>query len=323
MKKIELIDTELGIDAYRERFHDSCADLPEGIALRLTEGCRLPTREPVSHKYSYGRALIIGGATGFSGAPVLAANACERSGAGLTHLMVPESIYTVAATKCDGAVVTPLKATASGTVSAETEDEILTVLEHASACAIGPGLGHDRDTRRIVRSVIRSAACPLVLDADALTICGRNMTFLRDCGVPVILTPHEGEFGRLGGDLSEGRLKGALKFTAEYPNVILVLKGYGTLVCAGHEVSVNATGGPAMAKGGSGDVLCGMICSLMAQGFDPAESARCGVYLHGLAGDLAEAEYGEYSLAPSDLIRKIPAAFQSAAGVPTYIAPTV
>ena len=270
---------------------------------------RLPQRKPVSHKYSYGRALIIAGSVGFSGAPVLAANACERSGAGLTHLVVPDAIYPIAASRCDGAVVTPLQSTAGGSLSTHALDRLLPLLERADACVIGPGLGLFDDSEKIVAEIMHAAKCPLVLDADALTICGRTPELLSSCGAPLILTPHEGEFRRLGGDLSGGRLAGALSFCAKH-EVILILKGYGTLVCRGDEVSVNPTGSPAMAKGGSGDVLCGILCALLAQGFDPLFSSRCAVFLHGLAGDLARDALGEYCVTPSDLIRFLPGAFR-------------
>ena len=270
---------------------------------------RLPQRKPVSHKYSYGRALIIAGSVGFSGAPVLAANACERSGAGLTHLVVPDAIYPIAASRCDGAVVTPLQSTSGGSLSTHALDRLLPLLERADACVIGPGLGLFDDSEKIVAEIMYAAKCPLVLDADALTICGRTPELLSSCGAPLILTPHEGEFRRLGGDLSGGRLAGALSFCAKH-EVILILKGYGTLVCRGDEVSVNPTGSPAMAKGGSGDVLCGILCALLAQGFDPLFSSRCAVFLHGLAGDLARDALGEYCVTPSDLIRFLPGAFR-------------
>ncbi len=269
----------------------------------------LPGRKNVSHKYSYGRALILAGSTGFSGAPVLAANACERSGAGLTHLAVPESIYSIAASRVDGAVVTPLPADETGAMSAKALDRILPLLRRADACVIGPGLGTGKEAGEVVLNVIRSAECPLVLDADALTVCGRNMKLLEEARVPLILTPHEGEFKRIGGDLTAGRLSAVRKFCARFPDVILVLKGYGTLVARGESIAVNPTGGPAMAKGGSGDVLCGILCALLAQGFEPLFSARCGVFLHGLSGDLACRDLGEYSVTPSDLIGHLPEAF--------------
>lgn len=309
---------KLSIEEYKRRYGDQDGTAEEGFALYETESedCRLPKRKANTHKYSYGRALIIGGCVGFSGAPGLAANACERSGAGLTHLMIPESIYAIAAARCDGAVVTPLEADGAGTLSAGALDRILPYLETAAACAVGPGLGQGEGAHRIVEELLRRAACPLILDADALTICGKKPELLANCKVPVILTPHEGEFRRLGGNLESGRLSGARRFTAEHGNAILILKGYGTLIASGERVTVNPTGSPAMAKGGSGDVLCGILCALLAQGFEPVIAARSAVYLHGLAGDLACSALGEYSLTPSDLIRFLPEAFKSVCGEP-------
>lgn len=304
---------KLSIETYKAKYFDPDAVTEEGFNLYETEAwdCRLSKRKPNTHKYSYGRALIIGGCVGFSGAPVLAANACERSGAGLTHLMVPESIYPIAAARCDGAVVTPLETDGEGAFSTEAPERILPYLETAAACVAGPGLGQGEGAQKIVEALLCRAGCPLILDADALSICGKNPELLTACKSPLVLTPHEGEFRRLGGSLEGGRLAGARRFTKEHGNVILVLKGYGTLIASGESVTVNPTGSPAMAKGGSGDVLCGILCALLAQGFEPLFSARAAAYLHGLAGDLACAALGEYSLTPSDLIRFLPEAFKT------------
>lgn len=306
----------LSIGQYADRYGDPSVPGEDSLVLTEAEAAdyTLPRRARSSHKYSYGRALLIAGCRGYSGAPVLAANACERGGAGLTQLMVPESIYTEAALRCDGAVVTPLPAAETGGLALDALPQILGPLKRARACAIGPGLGAGAEAGELVRALLREAACPLVLDADALNACAAEPALLDACRAPLILTPHEGEFRRLGGDLSGGRLAAARRFTATHPGLILVLKGYGTLICRDGEAAVNPTGGPAMAKGGSGDVLCGLICALLAQGFDPWFSARCGAYLHGLAGDLAAGELGEYCLAPSDLIRWLPRAFRAVTG---------
>ena len=301
---------KLANEEYAERFGDRAEGVSCSLFLAEASDISLPERKVHTHKYSYGRALILAGSTGYSGAPVLAANACEKSGAGLTHLLVPESIYAIAASRCDGAVVTPCPASESGSFSPESLSAILPLLKKADACVIGPGMGTGEASATIVEAVIRSADCPLVLDADALTVCARNRHLLSACHSPVIITPHEGEFTRLGGDLSSGRLSGALSFISTYPDLILILKGYGTLTVYGDEVTVNPTGGPAMAKGGSGDVLCGILCALLAQGMSPYGAAYAAVYLHGLAGDLACKDTGEYSLTPSDIIHFLPKAFQ-------------
>lgn len=304
---------------YGEMFSEPVDDdlLSYPVHLAQPSDFHLPGRRTKSHKYSYGRAVIIGGSSEYTGAPVLAANACERSGAGLTRLMVPESIHTIAAVKVDGAVVMPLRATERGQIDETAIPVILEQLKRAGACVIGPGLGMDDAVHTVVESVIFEAECPLVIDADALTICGRNMELLRSRRFPTLLTPHSGEFRRIGGNLSRGRLEAAVTFTEQNPNMVLILKGYGTLIGYRGEITVNPTGSPAMAKGGTGDVLSGVLCALLAQGFAPAEAAKYAVYLHGLAGDLAKEEFGEYSVTPTDLIRALPAAFKSiAAGRP-------
>lgn len=300
----------LTVAQYTEKYQDPADVLPDICLHEITaEDCALPKRPHVSHKYSYGRALILAGARGYAGAPALAANACERSGAGLTWLMVPESIYPIAASRCDGAVVLPLPAAVDGGFAARAARQAEDALSKANAVLIGPGLGTGAEAQALVKTVLEKAACPLIVDADGLRIFADEPALLDACRVPLILTPHEGEFRRLGGDLTHGRLAGALRFTAEHPDVLLILKGYGTLVCQGEDLTVNPSGGPAMAKGGSGDVLGGMLCALLAQGFEPLPAARTAVYLHGLAGDLAAQELGEYALAPSDLIRYLPRAF--------------
>ena len=305
----------LPLEEYSERFDDkSRPAVPFSLTLTEAADLSLPRRAPRSHKYTYGRAVLIAGCRGFSGAPVLAANACERAGAGLTHLLVPESIYTVAAARCDGAVVTPLPSGDDGGFSLSAAGALRPVLKTADVCCIGPGLGVGPGSAALAEAVLAYGRCPLILDADALRVCAAQPALLDNYGAPVILTPHEGEFLRMGGRLDDGRLAGALRFTREHPGVILVLKGHGTLVCRGGEAAVNPRGTPAMAKGGSGDVLAGVLAALLAQGFDAWFAARCAVYLHGLAGELAAGKLGEYCVTPSDLTAALPEAFRAVAG---------
>ena len=214
---------KLANEEYAERFGDRAEGVSCSLFLAEASDISLPERKVHTHKYSYGRALILAGSTGYSGAPVLAANACEKSGAGLTHLLVPESIYAIAASRCDGAVVTPCPASDSGSFSPESLSVILPLLKKADACVIGPGMGTGEASATIVEAVIRAADCPLILDADALTVCARNRHLLSASHSPVIITPHEGEFTRLGGDLSSGRLVGALSLVAAFPALILIL----------------------------------------------------------------------------------------------------
>lgn len=283
------------------------------IYITTPADCHLPKRDPFTHKYSYGRALIIAGCRGFSGAPCLAANACERSGAGLTTLMVPQSIYDIAAIKTDGAVVLPLPCHDGGNLSAEGIGEILKRLGQASACLIGPGLGQNEDIDKIVEAVLLTARCPVILDADGINALGRHIDLLDKTNAPVILTPHEGEFARISSELNRGRMPAAHGFAREH-NCTLILKGHCSIVTDGSSVYINTTGGPALAKGGSGDVLAGILTALIAQGFDTLFSARAAAYLHGLAGDIAAESTGDYSLAPSDVISALPAAFKTSIG---------
>ncbi len=314
MKK--LTGKEYG-DLFSETVDSALLSYPVNLA--EASDCILPKRKAKSHKYSYGRALIIGGSAQYSGAPALAANACEKSGAGLTRLMVPEGIHTIAAIKCDGTVVTPLQETGTGHIDEASIPMILEHLKKSSACVIGPGLGLEESVQTVVESVIFEAECPLVIDADALTITGKNMDLLQSRRFPTILTPHAGEFKRLGGNIAAGRLEAVVKFTQMYPNLVLILKGYGSLIGFRGEITVNPTGSPAMAKGGSGDVLSGILCGLLAQGIASADAAKCAVYLHGLAGDLAKEKFGEYSVTPGDLIRALPEAFKTVAeSVPDF-----
>ena len=300
---------ELTASAYSSQFSDP---VPEKLRIRLTESkdLKLPERPERGHKYDVGRALIIAGSLGYSGAPVLAANACERMGAGLTQLIVPRSIYSIAAEKCDGVVVTPAADDSVGFAPGAL-NTVLDALQKADACLIGPGIGRGDGAKSLVMRILREAKCPLILDADALTHAGLYPRLLDMCPAPLLLTPHEREFERLGGSLAEGRAAGARAFTAAHEKTILVLKGYGTLVCSRKQLFVNPTGSNALAKGGTGDVLAGMLCALLAQGAEPTMAARCAVYLHGLAGDLCAEKLTAYGVAPSDLLRVLPQAIKT------------
>ena len=303
---------QLPLEEYAALFADDSRPTGEfSLALAERGDTPLPRRSIRGHKYTFGRALLAAGCRGYTGASVLAANACERSGAGLTQLLVPESIYPIAAARIDGAVVTPLASDAAGGFSPEASDAFRALLERADAACVGPGFGTGEGASALAETALRHGECPLVVDADALRACAARPEVLDGYGAPVLLTPHEGEFRRLGGALDAGRLAGALDYTRRHPRVILILKGHGTLICRGNAAVVNPTGTPAMAKGGSGDVLSGVLTALLAQGFDAWVAARCAVYVHGLAGEIAARKLGEYCVTPSDLIAALPEAFRA------------
>ena len=271
----------------------------------------LPRRKRESSKQDYGRLLLVGGCAGYSGAPTLASRAAVRAGAGLVHLAVPESIYTVAAVKNDEAMVMPLPADAAGRFASNAADGLSGLLEKCDALCIGPGLGRSAELTALVERLLLAAPCPVVLDADALYALGRlGPDILRGTRHPAVLTPHEGEFVHsLGRGISPDRVTAAVEYARE-KRCVLVLKGAHTVVAfPDGNYYVNQTGNPGLARGGSGDALTGITGALLCQ--FPAEMAvPLAVYLHGLAGDLAAEKYGEYGMTITDVISQLPMAMK-------------
>ena len=274
----------------------------------------LPKRQPDSHKGNYGRCLIVAGSVGYTGAPALAARAASRMGAGLVYLGVPNQIYDIMAVKLDEEMPFPLPGDKDGRLAANAAGEILRRANQCDVCLIGPGLGRSPEITELVNSVIRLVERPIVLDADGLNAIADNTGILAEAAGPLILTPHPGEFARLGGDLSSSdRLNAARAFAHEH-GCVLVLKGHRTITALPDGTAyINTTGGPAMAKGGSGDVLAGMIAALIGQKLPLADAVITAVYLHGLAGDMCSAENGEYSVTAGDIVSMLPKAAKSIA----------
>lgn len=270
----------------------------------------LPRRDPAGHKGNFGKVLCVCGSVGYTGAPIFASRAAVRTGAGLVFLAVPKSVWPVAAVKSDEAMPFPLPETADGKLSLLAEESIRQRASDCDAVLIGCGLGRDWQTDALVRNLL-SIEKPLVLDADGLNALGQNVELLQKRTAPTVLTPHEGEFLRLGGDLSRGREAAAAAFSRNY-GVYLVLKGHHTLVAAPDGcMAVNGTGNSGMAKGGSGDVLAGMLLSLLGQGCEAYDACCAAVWLHGRAGDLAAADKGERGMTPTDLLEQIPYAMKN------------
>lgn len=284
--------------------------MPDPIAVNQTLASRLlPRRDRTAHKGDFGRVHIFGGSVGYTGAPVLAALGALRTGAGLVYLSVPEDIYAIEATRCLEAMPSPLPKGEAGIEAAKR------ALAGKDAVLIGPGLGRSAWAEELVLTLLEAAQCPVVLDADGLNAAAAHIDKLDGRDMPTVLTPHEGEFARLGGDLSLGREEAARTFAQKH-RCILVLKGRGTLTALPDgALFVNTTGNPGMATGGSGDVLAGMILSLLGQGLAPADAAAAAVWLHGRAGDLAAADKGEYGMLPSDLVEQVPYAIREITGV--------
>lgn len=263
----------------------------------------LPDRPLNSHKGSYGKILLLCGSLGYTGAAAMAAMGALRCGAGLVYLGVPESIYVIEAVKLLEPVVFPLS-DANGMFSADSIPEVLTHLEGKDAVLIGPGIGISGGTRDVVEAVLCNFNGPVVLDADGINLLAGHTDILRGRQADTILTPHSGEFARIGGR-SGDRVNAAAKLAREL-NSVIVLKGHGTVITDGISVYRNPTGNPGMAVGGSGDVLSGMITALVGQKIPPLEAAACGAWLHGKAGDLCAENMGQYGMLPSDMLTVLP-----------------
>lgn len=264
----------------------------------------LPDRNPWGHKGNFGKLLLLCGSRGYTGAAFFAAMGALRSGAGLVFLGVPESIYGIEAVKLNEPVIFPLP-DAGGRLSADAVPEILTRLPQMDAVLVGPGLGQSEGTLAVVRAVLEKAECPVVVDADGINVLSAHRDLLRGRKLPTILTPHDGEFARLGGVIGEDRMAAAAALAEELGCVVL-LKGHETCITDGTDGYLNPTGNPGMAVGGSGDVLAGVITALLGAGLPPLEAAACGTWLHGAAGDRCAAELGQYGMLPTDMLSALP-----------------
>lgn len=266
----------------------------------------LPKRDPNAHKGNFGRILILAGSVGFTGAPVLAANAALRAGAGLIFVGVPEAVYPIVAQKLDEPMVFPLACDEAGRLNTRAIPEIVSRLENCDACLVGPGLGRSPAILDVVGAVLTHAACPVILDADGINALEGNIDILGQAKAPVLLTPHDGEFRRLGGDPSPETRYASAKELARRWGVTVLLKGHRTLIVSPDRTWLNTTGNPGMATGGSGDVLAGIILALMGQGIEPATAAAAGAWLHGAVGDYCAEVWGEYGMTPTDIIANLP-----------------
>ncbi|MCL3787680.1 NAD(P)H-hydrate dehydratase [Ruminococcus bromii] len=266
-----------------------------------------------SNKGTLGSLLCICGSYGMAGAAIMAGKAALRCGIGLLKIAVPKSIYPVCATNILESVYYPLEETSNGVISSKNTDFLLEMCEKSSAVVIGCGLSVCDDTKNLVQSVITNCEKPLVIDADALNCICNKPEILKNLKAPAIITPHPGEMARLlhstPKTVNSNRENTAINFAKKF-GVVTVLKGAGTIIASPDgEVYINHTGNSGMATGGSGDVLSGIIGSLLAQGASPINAAAAGVFLHGTIGDLAAEKLGKISMLPTDMIDMIPTAY--------------
>ncbi len=291
----------------------NAAPMPESEGLAFLRSVLKP-RAAESNKGDYGRLLCVCGSEGMAGAASMSVGAALRCGAGLVEAALPKSIYPVVASRLAEPVFTLLHPLPDGSASPEDLRALSQAVKRASAVLVGCGLGKSAAACAEVKQILREAAVPVVLDADGINLAAEHIDVLRECGAPLILTPHPGEMARLLGTTPHAvqaeREETARRFAAEH-GVILVLKGAGTLVAAPDgRLYQNTTGNPGMAKGGSGDVLAGMVASFAAQGAELWSASAAAVYLHGLAGDRCAAKYSQCAMLPTELVGMLPEIFR-------------
>lgn len=274
----------------------------------------MPARPADAHKGTYGHVFIVAGSRGFTGAAKMAGLAAARSGTGLVTLGIPRTLANVVASSTMEVMTLPLPSTRADSLSADALPVAVRFAQDKSAVALGPGLSQQRSTQEFVRRFIAQCAPGLVVDADALNAIVGHADVLKGTTRPAILTPHPGEMARLCActtdEVQSDRESIAGRFARAH-RCVVVLKGRRTVVAGPDgELFVNPTGNSGMATGGTGDVLTGILGGLLAQGLEPADAAQLGVYLHGLAGDLAAADLTERGMIAGDLLDRIPVAWR-------------
>ncbi len=299
------VSTALGLEKERTKRDMEYMEIPTDIKDILKKRIR------DSHKGSYGRVAIIAGSRGMTGAPYLSCQAALRTGSGLVYSIVPESVADIMSIKLTEVIVKPIKDNEKGHFIKNSLDEILKDIEMMDVIAIGPGMGVSDDTVYLLDQIIRNYKKTIVLDADAINCLSIQPNILYNRNKTIIITPHPGELARLlGKSIEEIQKKRSFfaKYAADKYQIIVVLKGSGTVIASpeSEDIYINTTGNPGMATAGSGDVLTGMIASFTGQGIDPLEASILAVFAHGLAGDLAVVDKGEYGLIARDIIENIP-----------------
>ncbi len=311
--QLDVVDIGIPEEALPEGAHAFEVLTPRGAQSLL------PHRPEDAHKGDMGRILIVGGSAGMLGAPALAARAALRTGSGLATVCVPRSLYDPLAPLLLEATALLCEESPGRTHTAAAAGAILVQLKTADALALGPGLSRSPDAGELARALVAGSTAPVVLDADGLNAFEGRTDELKPRRAPAVLTPHAGELARLAGlsrpEVESRRLSLPLECAQRW-NAVVVLKGSPTVIASPDgRARLNPTGNAGMATGGVGDVLTGMIASLLGRGMDAFDAASLAAYLHGLAGDLAVGETGRESLLASDLLAYLPEAFLNLEGI--------
>lgn len=275
---------------------------------------KIRKRKGDTNKRDFGHVFVVAGSIGMTGAAYLTSKAAMLSGSGLVTCGIPKSLNEIMEVKLTEAMTLPLSETKDISISTKAEKKILKFSKRTDVLAVGPGISRNKDTQKLIRNLLKKVNKPIVLDADGIISLVNYSDLLNNRKYPTVLTPHPGEFSRLISKdidtIKAIRSKIASNFARKY-KVVLVLKGNKTVVAGPKgETYVNATGNSGMSTAGTGDVLTGMIASFIGQGIDAYSAAVIGVYIHGLAGDLAAKEKGQFSLIASDLLKQLPKAIK-------------
>ena len=287
---------------------DNCKGCMDVIDASLIKRS-LPKFIDSANKKDRGRLFSLCSSIGMPGACIMSAKAALRTGVGLLDLAVLKDNYSIVASQLPESIFTILNSDDNRTYSYSQSEIILNSLSKSTACLIGCGLGISDDLKKLVYKIIKECNFPMVIDADGINILSQNIDILKEKESGIVLTPHPGEMARLLGatseDIQKDRYNIAREFSIKY-NVVLVLKGAKTLVSLPNgSVYVNLTGNNGLAKGGSGDILSGMIASFLAQGMEESKAALCAVYLHGLAGDICAEKYSKTYMLPTDILTEL------------------
>ena len=273
-------------------------------------------REKDTHKGTYGKIGIVAGSTGMTGSVCMASMSALRSGSGLVYTVVPSSISNIVCIKLTECVIRPI-GDFSNSIGYFVKNDISSIMKAIEDCdcvVLGPGIGTNEETKAVVSHILINYEKPIVLDADGLNCISQDVSIFNKRNAPTVITPHPKEFERLlknSGIKFTDRINTSIEFSNKY-NVITLLKGYNTVVTnVNSQYHINPTGNPGMATAGSGDVLSGIIASLIGQGIDAFNAACCGAYIHGLSGDLTAKDKGEYGLIATDIIENVPYAIKS------------
>lgn len=306
----EVVSCDIGIPQEAIDTEKSNVSLIDKKFLKNT----LKKRDENSHKGTYGTLLSFCGSRNMPGACILSGKAALRCGVGLLKTFTPTSIHDIVSFHLIESVNYNLIEDDNGTIDFNLSKElILEEIKSANCILIGCGLSKTDNALKLLKFVLENADCPIVIDADGINLLAENIYLLNNCNKQVILTPHPGEMARLlnisSSDVQRKRFDKVMEFTSKYQNIVLVLKGAATIVSDGKDICINNTGNPGMARGGSGDVLAGMIASFVAQKYNLLDSCSMAVYMHGLCGDFTAKEKSQYGMIPSDMIEKIPDIF--------------